>query len=326
MVQPNELKLNSPVELSNGVMSTTTSVWGILVASKNGDLDTVKKMVEECPELIYAQYNYTPPIHFAVREGHVDLVKYLLNNGAHDPGYKIYPFSDTLQTIAQDRGHFEIVALLNEYAADTSRHKFKGDNGKIFFNRTDLQIQFEKAVNENAVEKAEEILSQHPEFAKDETYFWGEGILTFAVKENNRSMIDLLTRYGTKVPDILKWTQFYYFEHDDGAAYIMEKGMNPNTMSWHHVTILHDMAQKGDLLKAELLIKYGANINPIDEEYQSSPIGMAARWGHLEMIKYLLQQGADPNKAGSLWATPLAWARKKGFADIEETLIKAGAE
>lgn len=65
-------------------------------------------------------------------------------------------------------------------------------------------------------------------------------------------MIDLLTRYGTKVPDILKWTQFYYFEHDDGAAYIMEKGMNPNTMSWHHVTILHDMAQKGDLLKSRV--------------------------------------------------------------------------
>jgi ankyrin repeat protein len=31
---------------------------------------------------------YTP-IHFAVREGHVELVKYLLDNGAHDPNYKI---------------------------------------------------------------------------------------------------------------------------------------------------------------------------------------------------------------------------------------------
>jgi uncharacterized protein len=326
MIQPNELKLNLPMELSNGVMSTTTKVWNVLAASKNGDLDTVKKMVEECPELIYSQYNYTPPIHFAVREGYVDLVKYLMDNGAHDPDYKTYPFLDTLQTVAQDRGNYEIVALLNEYATDTSLHKFKGDNGKIFFNRTNLQSEFEKAVNDNNTEKAEKILKQHTEFAKDETYFWGEGILAFAAKENNRSMIDLLTSYGAKVPNVLKWTQFYYFDHNEGAAYIMEKGMNPNTMSWHHVTILHDMAQKGNLYKAELLIKYGADINLIDEEYQSTPLGMGARWGHNEMVKYLLKHGADPNKAGASWATPLAWAKEKGFADIEETLINAGAK
>ncbi len=325
MIQPNELKLNLPVELSNGVVSTTAKVWDILVASKNGDLVTVKKMVAECPELIYAQYNYTPPIHFAVREGHLDLVKYLLDNGAHDPDYKIYPFLDTLQIIAEDRGYDEIVTLLDKYATDTSMHRYKGDNGKIYFDRSELQKEFEKAVNDEDLENTEKILKEHPEFAKDETYFWGEGILTFAAKENNRKMIDLLMSCGAKVPDILKWTQFYYFEHDDGAAYMMEKGMNPNTMSWHHVTILHDMAQKGNIRKAELLLKHGAEINPIDEEYQSTPLGMACRGGHIEMVKYLLKRGADPNKAGAPWATPLAWVKKKGHIEIEETLINAGA-
>lgn len=90
--------------------------------------------------------------------------------------------------------------------------------------------------------------------------------------------------------------------------------------------ILHDMAQKGNLYKAELLIKYGADINLIDDIYQSTPLGMAARWGHHEMVKYLLSKSAHPNKAGTVWATPLAWARKKGFAEIEETLINAGAK
>src|SRR6266850_1051780 len=98
MIQPNELKLNLQMEIANGVISTTNKVWDILLASKNDDLEKVKKIVGECPELIYAQYNYTPPIHFAVREGHLELVKYLLDNGAHDPKYKIYPFQDSLQT------------------------------------------------------------------------------------------------------------------------------------------------------------------------------------------------------------------------------------
>jgi ankyrin repeat protein len=138
-------------------------------------------------------------------------------------------------------------------------------------------------------------------------------------------MIDLLMSYGAKVPAILKWTQFYYFEREDAAAYMLEKGMNPDTMSWQHVTILHDMAQKGNCRKAELLLKYGAAINPIDEEYQSTPLGMAARWGHQQMVDYLLGEGADPNKSGAPWSTPLAWAKSKGHREIEEMLLHAGA-
>ena len=322
MLQPIELKSDLPMKLSNEVVSTTTKVWSILTASKRGDPEAVKKMGNECHELLYAQYNYTPPIHFAVREGHIDLVKYLLDNGAHDPKYKIYPFSDDLQTIARDRRHNEVLSLLNEYADNPSLQKYKGDNGEILYNRTELQVEFQHAVDKNGYKKVEAILKEHPEFAKDETYFWGEGIMLFAAKENNHKMMELLMSYGAKVPNVLKWAQFYYFERYDSAVYLMEKGMNPNTMSWHHVTLLHDMAQKGNIKKAELLIKYRAGIDPVDEEYKSTPLGMAAKWGQTEMVEYLLSKGADPNKSGALWSTPLAWARKKGHIEIEKILLK----
>ena len=320
MIRPYELSLGLPMEVANKALSTTDRVWEILVASMDGDLEKVKQQVYICPELIYAQYNYTPPIHFAVREGHTELVNYLLENGAYDPKYKIYPFGESLDTIAADRGHDEIAILLKDYTAHPERQKYGGDNGRIFFNRTEEQLAFQKAVDQEELSLTATILKAHPEFAKDETYFWGEGILTFAAKHNNRPMADLLMSYGAKVPDILKWTQFYYFERLDGATYMMEKGMNPNTMSWHHVTILQDMAQKGDLAKAELLLKYGANINAMDEEYQSTPLGMAAHWGHLEMVNYLLEQGADPDLAGADWATPLAWAVKRGHTAIAKRL------
>lgn len=313
------------MEVANGVISTTTKVWDILVASRNGDLEAIKNMVGECPELIYAQYNYAPLIHLAVREGHIDLVNYLLNNGAHDPGYGIYPFLDSLQTIAQDRGYNEIVSSLEKYAGNKAMHKYKGDTGKIFFNRTTLQQEFEDAVHTGDLDKTEQLLKEHPEFALDETYFWGEGILMKPVQHEERKLTELLLSYGAKVPDILKWTQFYYFKFYDSAAHIMEKGMNPNVMSWHHVTILHDMAQKGFIDKAELLIKHGAEINPVDEEYQSTPLGMAVRWGHFEMVEYLIKHGADINKSGAAWATPLAWAKKKGHIEIEKLLISSGA-
>src|SRR6476659_608235 len=124
MTQPNEMKLNARMDIAKGVSSTTTKVWEILTSSYEGDLEAVKRLVNECLWLIYAQYNYTPPIHFAVREGHIELVKYLLDNGAHDPKYRIYPFQDPLKTITGDRNYNEIALLLDKYSNNPSKQKF----------------------------------------------------------------------------------------------------------------------------------------------------------------------------------------------------------
>ena len=75
MIQPHEMKAERPMHITNKVESTTTEVWEILHASYEGDLDRVKALHQKEPALIYAQYNYTPPIHFAVREGHYHLVE-----------------------------------------------------------------------------------------------------------------------------------------------------------------------------------------------------------------------------------------------------------
>jgi ankyrin repeat protein len=59
------------------------------------------------------------------------------------------------------------------------------------------------------------------------------------------------------------------------------------------------MAQKGFIDKARLLLEHGAFIDPVEEEYQSTPLGMAARWGHADMVRLLLDYGADRQLAGA---------------------------
>jgi ankyrin repeat protein len=86
------------------------------------------------------------------------------------------------------------------------------------------------------------------------------------------------------------------------------------------------MAFTGDLQKARLLLDHGADIDAVDEEYRSTPLGYAARWGQREMAAFLLERGANVNKSGAPWATPLAWAQKKGYTDIEASLRQAGAQ
>lgn len=326
MIQSPEFRSSLRIKIPNGVISTTDKVWDILVASRNGDVENIRAMIAQTPELLYAQYNYTPPIHFAVREGHEELVKFLLDQGALDPSYKIYPFQESLVTIAEDRGYDTIADMLKEYNSDPSKVKYKGDNGEILYDRDEAHATFQKAVDKGDMETTQNMLRDYPGIINDETYFWGEGLLMMPSKDGNKKMVELLLDHGATVPRMSKWARFYYFKHYEIAHLLMERGMSAQHLTWHRVTLLHDMAQEGDLQKVTLLVKHGAMLDVIDEEYQSTPLGLAAKWGREDIVKYLLAEGADPNASGAVWSTPLAWAQKKSFPNIERILQQNGAE
>src|SRR5215469_3048540 len=91
-------------------------LWSLFVASASGDLAAVKRLVAARPELLNAQYNYTPAIHFAVREGRLEVAQYLIDSGAETVDYRSYPFEDSLLTIAEDREDQAIADLLRNVA------------------------------------------------------------------------------------------------------------------------------------------------------------------------------------------------------------------
>jgi ankyrin repeat protein len=89
----------------------------------------------------------------------------------------------------------------------------------------------------------------------------------------------MLMRLGARVPQVTKWAPYYYFKHEATAAFLMEQGMAAHHMNWHRFTLLHHMAAEGELAKARLQLDYGADIDAIDDEYRSTPLGVAARRG-----------------------------------------------
>ena len=86
-----------------------------------------------------------------------------------------------------------------------------------------------------------------------------------------------------------------------------------------------------------VFLKAGADINARGIEFDETPLATAVRAGlgskeselaerRREMVEFLLKRGAATNLPDDEpWATPLAWARKLGLADIEGILLKHGA-
>lgn len=82
---------------------------------------------------------------------------------------------------------------------------------------------------------------------------------------------------------------------------------------------------KGNLDIVKLLIEKGANIN-VKYDLYNTPLHIAMINGNLEIVKLLIEKGADVNAKNETNDTPLHIAMIKGNHDIVKLLIEKGAD
>ncbi len=91
---------------------------------------------------------------------------------------------------------------------------------------------------------------------------------------------------------------------------------------------IHDDARQGNLPAVRALLQQDPKqVNAVTSDRMvMTPLHFAAQFGQVEMVKFLLAQGADVHARDGNRATPLFRAALRGQTACAELLIRAGAD
>jgi ankyrin repeat protein len=118
-----------------------------------------------------------------------------------------------------------------------------------------------------------------------------------------------------------------FFGHPATARLLIDRGADVNTVARHaHIkaTPIHSAAAASEPAArfelTQLLLEHGADVNVAQEEGGFTPLHAAAQHGDLELVKLLLDRGANTKATLDDGRTPRAVAADEGHEQLGELL------
>jgi ankyrin repeat protein len=296
-------------------------VWEVLTAAVVGDVEAMRRLLAEDPKRSREGYFYTPPIHFAVREGHVEIVKMLLDAGA-DAEWNAY-YGGSLIDMSKERGHEEVANLLI---------RTRDQRGRTAPSPSLEDHPIHTAAQANDVRRVCELLDSDPSLLNRGDRAGGTP-LHRAVAASARAVVKFLLDRGADIHAIHgtgAGSPGGFSPHDVQAIDIaIWGGFGPRrrptlwrmAVRWLQYWLCYPFKkrcrQPCDVETARLLLSRGANYD----------LTIAAALGDLLRIKAILDQ--DPAKIREVRPNgkrPLSTAVQCGHEDIARYLLGRGAD
>ena len=107
---------------------------------------------------------------------------------------------------------------------------------------------------------------------------------------------------------------------------LLENGGNPNLARTTGETPLMTAARTGSARVVQLLLARGANPNANDTRTKHTALMLAIAEGHIDIVRTLVDAGADVHAKSAGGFTPLLFAARHGSRASSEILLAAGAK
>lgn len=321
MIRPPEDELDA----SSGTWACRgADAWDMAVACERGDLAEIARLLDGAPDLVRAEYWYTQPLHYAVREGHAEAVRLLLERGA-DPTHVRYG-GDDLVVMAEDRGYAAVAALLREARARA-------------FGSAPVRHAIHPASARGDIAAVTQMLDAEPELVglPDPD---GYTPLHHAVAAGSLELMGLLLDRGAAVDAVAGGSGTYagsQFRPIHAALWKSSFWVNERK-NWSAVGFLLARgaeysatiaAALGDVGRLERRLAEDSDCLDRAESNGRRPLSTAVQFGHREVAKRLLECGADPNLPEGHYAprgTALYFAARMKDRELTRLLLEHGAD
>uniref|UniRef100_A0A0A9WC50 Ankyrin repeat and KH domain-containing protein 1 n=1 Tax=Lygus hesperus TaxID=30085 RepID=A0A0A9WC50_LYGHE len=114
--------------------------------------------------------------------------------------------------------------------------------------------------------------------------------------------------------------------HVEAVRVLLDNGANVEDHNENGHTPLMEAASAGHVPVAEILLARGAGINTHSNEFKESALTLACYKGHLDMVRFLLEAGADQEHKTDEMHTALMEASMDGHVEVARLLLDSGAQ
>ncbi len=315
----------------------------ISAAVAQADAARIRELVDADPALLRQIDQNGGLLSLAVKHGHLEMVRLLLDLGADvDERTTLKELEEPVLTwgmplwYAALAARFDIAKLLLDRGADPNANVYasgwplrnawnhEDDSVKRLLLERGAKIQPYMIAEAHDVAEAERLLAADP----------SEGLaseLAWSAADHGCPAIVQLALPHLKWPGNDPRWHWVLIQPIRGAGndsseneghfgsmdLLLRHGVDPNVSRFGQTALHFVAARHGNLPDedrarfASMLLDHGARLDVRDDLLQTTPLGWACRWGRAKLVELLIDRGAPVDEPDAeSWATPKAWARK----------------
>lgn len=284
------------------LMGAAAVEYPLITAARNTDREAVRRLVQQKVDVNAAEPDGTTALHWASYRDDGESAEVLIKAGAN-------------VNAANDLGATPLwTASLNGSAAMVRRLLQAGanPNAALLLGETPLMV----ASRSGNADVVEQLLAKGANVNARAAR--GQTALMWAVAQEHPAVVKVLLANRADVHARSEsWRQMEAVSPHGALEYNREIPYGNNTP-------LMFAARVGDLASAKLLVAAGANVNDQDA-WGISVVTLAAHSGFLDLVEFLLDEGADANKSEAGF-TALHAAIMRRDEPLVRTLLAHGAD